>query len=384
MCCILLAFFTSLAAPLFIITLSSLKGNPLYPVYAVRLLPLFAWFGVSSLELALLVAWHRYRDAVKIIGPFRPLWKKIFFLFLALALIGVLAALTKIGFTPDKNLGSPATPFLEWQILLVLSIISVFAFLPRINLVLDDKWIAIGIYVFTVILWLSQPINPGYTATSPRAPVFEIFPFSDALIYAQSAQSALIGNGFLWPEVPARPFYIGFLTWLHLLGGQNYNNVIVLQTLVLAAFPAVLYLIGKEFGGRPLGLGISLLAIFRDINANGITLIAGNLTYSKLLLSELPAALLISLVALLSIRWMRLTKQTLWRPFLIGGILGVAALIRTQSIILLAVIIPLAFFVISNRKQWLTRFDFPCFGRCNNFYPVADTKLHSYRRICYR
>ena len=188
----LLAFLTSLAAPLFIVTLGSLKGNPLYPVYAVRLLPLFTWFGVSGLELALLVAWHRYGETVKIIGPFRLLWKKILILFLTLVLVGVLAALTKIGFTPDKNLGSPGTPFFEWQILLVLCVVSVFAFLPRINLVLDDKWIALGIYVFTVILWLSQPINPAYTATPPRAPVFEIFPFSDALIYAQSAQSALI------------------------------------------------------------------------------------------------------------------------------------------------------------------------------------------------
>ncbi|MCX6064453.1 MAG: hypothetical protein NT121_01670, partial [Chloroflexi bacterium] len=121
---------------------------------------------------------------------------------------------------------------------------------------------------FTCFLWLAQPILPGYFATPPRAPNFEIYPFSDALIYAQYAQSALVGNGFMWPDVPTRPLYITFITWLHVLAGQDYIRVIFLQTLVLAAFPAVLYLLGKEVAGRPLGLGLALLATFRDLTAN--------------------------------------------------------------------------------------------------------------------
>jgi len=218
-------------------------------------------------------------------------------------------------------------------------------------------------------------INPGFFATPPRAPNFEIYPFSDAMIYAQYAQSALVGNGFLWPDVPARPLYITFLTWLHALAGQDTTRVIVLQTLVLAAFPAVLYLLGKELGGRPLGFGLAILAAFRDLTVNAAAPFALNYTYSKLFFSEIPAALLISLFTLMVIRWMRPAPSTShacpacasaagtgepgrraalrsWYPLLAGGILGLSALIRLQSAVLLIAIIPIGFFVIPDRRKW--------------------------------
>lgn len=368
----IVALLISLGAPIFIITLNSIQENPLYSVYASRLLPLLVWFGISSVELALFIAWHRHQEIVNTLRVFRPLWKKAFFLFIAFIFIGIWIAVTKVGVaSDDRNLGSPGIPLFEWQILLVLFVISLFAFLPRNNFILNDKWIILGVYILTLVLWLAQPMNPGYSATPPRAPAFEIFPFSDPLIYAQSAQAALVGGGFLWPQVPARPFYIAFLTWLHLFGGQNYDNVIILQTLVFAIFPVILYLIGREFGGRPLGLGLSLIAILRDVNTNAVVSFANNYTYSKLFLSELPTALLLCLVTLLSIRWMRLNDQAIWRPLLIGGLLGTAMLIRTQSAILFVPIVTLAFFVISrsNRKQWLLGSVFIALGIVLTFTP---------------
>ncbi len=160
-------------------------------------------------------------------------------------------------------------------------------------------------------------------------------------------------EAFFWPEVPARPFYVGFLTWLHLLGNQNYNNIITLQTLVLAFFPVLLYSLGTEIGGWPLGLSLSLLTAFRDINSNVAAPFADNVTYSKLFLSELPAALLISLTALLVIRWLRSVDRPVWYPLLIGGVLGAATLIRLQSFVLIIVILLLAFIAIRNWNHWL-------------------------------
>ena len=46
------------------------------------------------------------------------------------------------------------------------------------------------------------------------------------------------------------------------LAGQDYNQVILVQMFVLACFPAVLYLLGKEFGSRPAGIMLALLTIF--------------------------------------------------------------------------------------------------------------------------
>ncbi len=122
---------------------------------------------------------------------------------------------------------------------------------------------------------------------------------------------------------------------------------------MLALFPVLLYLLGKEIGGRPLGVGLSLLAAFRDINSNVAVPFASNLTYSKLFLSELPTALLLSLATLLSIRWSRSSNRPAWLPLLIGSVFGAAALIRLQSSALIALILCVALFVIPDHKQWM-------------------------------
>ncbi|HSL44962.1 MAG TPA: hypothetical protein VK897_16135 [Anaerolineales bacterium] len=333
------------AVPLF-------KNDPLYLVYAARLHPILLWVGLAALELAALIAWIRYDNARTVFATLKPIWKTVIFSLVFFFLLGIVVIVTRIGITPDDNWGDAPIPFLEWQILLTLMFLGVLLFFPPVISRNRQKWIPFGIYIFTVLLWLSQPIHTAYTATTPRQPNFEIYPFSDAQFYAEYAQSALTGNGFTWPEIPARPFYVGVLTWFHLLGNQDYKNIIVLQTLVLAFFPVVLYLLGKEIGGIPLGLSLSILAAFRDINANIAVPFASNVTYSKLYLSELPAALLIGLVTLLSICWLRSSRPPAWLSLLIGGLLGAAALVRLQSSVLLVPLVVLAFFVLPNWKQW--------------------------------
>src|SRR6266498_656532 len=318
---------------------------------AERLRPLLFWFGLSSLELFASFIWNRSRDSKENFVIYRSGFRNAIFLMVLFGLLGIWIVLTKIGITRLENWGGPSVPFWGWQILLVLLVIGVCILFPAITSKINRKWIPLLIYFFTVVFWLSQPVITAYTATPPRAPNFEIYPFSDAQFYAQYAQSALIGQGFSWPEVPARPLYDAFLTWLHLLGNQNYNHVILLQTLVLAFFPVVLYILGSEIGGWPLGLSLALLTAFRDINSNVAAPFGDNVTYSKLFLSEVPTALLISLITLLTIRWTRRANHPLWIPLLIGGLLGAAALIRLQSFILVSIIMLLAILTITNRKQ---------------------------------
>ncbi len=349
----LAALLTVIVAVIFLGAVPLFQSNPLYLVYAARLRPLVMWFGLSGLELAVWIAWNRYENAKQIFVAVQPVWRRVIFLVAIFLLLGIFIFTTKIGMTPDYNWGDPPIPFLEWQIFITLIFIGFFVFFPNIFSREKQKWIPFGIYVFTLALWLSQPINPAFTATPPRAPNLEIYPFSDPQFYAQSAQSALVGNGFLWPEVPARPFYVAFLTWIHLLGFQKYSIIIALQTFVLAIFPVILYLLGREVGGKPLGIGLSLLAAFRDINSNVAVRFASNVTYSKLLLSELPTALLISLATLLSIRWLRSSKRSIWSSLLIGGLIGAAALIRLQSSILILPLTCFALFAFPDRKQWL-------------------------------
>jgi hypothetical protein len=98
----------------------------------------------------------------------------------------------------------------------------------------------------------------------------------------------LIGNGFGVDKIPQRPLYIVFLAVLHVLVGQDYGDMIVVQSIFLALFPVLLYLLGREFFGRPIGISIALLAILRDYTSNLVSPFTGNLSYSKLYLAEIP------------------------------------------------------------------------------------------------
>jgi len=354
----LLAIILVSSAPAAILILRALGKTSgfAFTAYAERLAPLAFWLALSALELAIWLIKTERRKSEDEIRATRHFFVLSAYFFVALASLAAFIVVTKLGLIRlnDGSWGQPTTPLLEWQILLALAASLVFiTFESRWRWLSQNLFPCLLIYFFTCLLWLSQPINPGYFATPPRAPNFEIYPFSDALIYAQSAQAALVGNGFLWPEVPTRPLYIAFITWLHALVGQDYTRVIVLQTLVLAVFPVVLYLLGKELVGRPLGLGLALLAAFRDLTANVAAPFALNYTYTKLFFSEIPTALLISLFTLLAIRWMREWKPG-WYPLLAGGLLGLSSLIRLQSAVVLAAVIPLGFFIVKDRKKWLT------------------------------
>ena len=330
-----------------------LHRSPVYEAYAFRVRPLQFWLGLSGLECAFLIGWNRYEQVKDILKPLRPVFIGFVAALGLLIILGLLVIATGIGITPVDNLGGPPVPYFEWQILLVLLIVGVVAYLSRTRFRINKSWASLLIYVLAVFIWWSQPINPGFTATPPRAPNFEIYPFSDPLFYAQYAQSALTGNGFYWPEIPSRPFYDALLTWFHLLGDQNYSRVIFVQSLLLAFFPVLLYLLGREIGGWPLGVGLSLLTIFRDVNSNNAVLLANNVTNSKLLLSELPTALFISLATLLLFLWRRSIHRPIWLSALIGGVIGVAVLIRLQSVVFIFVAIAMTFFMFSDRKQWL-------------------------------
>lgn len=341
-------------APLAILTLNALAVHDsgfFYAALSARLTPITAWAALSSLEFLL---YHAVKS-----GQIRQIANRP--AAIALAVLAAAAALmiaTRLGLTPlkDGSFGHPALPALEWHIVLALAFALLFPTIAQrlpstLNL---QRSTVIATYLATLALWLATPINPGWFATPPRAPNLEIYPFSDALIYAQYVQSALAGYGFMWPEIPARPFYIVILTWLHALAGQDYAAVIGLQTLFLAAFPAALYLVGNEIGGKPLGIGLAVLAALRDVAQNQAATFSYNYTYSKLYFSELPAALLMTLALWLTIRWMRRAQTPAHLPLLIGGLAGLAALIRLQSAIILAAFVLVGFFVMAGRrKAWI-------------------------------
>ncbi len=177
-----------------------------------------------------------------------------------------------------------------------------------------------------------------------------MYPFSDGAYYDHFAQSVLIGNGFKGGEIPARPMYVTLLAGFHLLAGQEYADVIAVQTLLLACFPVVLFFLGKALHSRAAGVTLALLAILREVTAVIAMPITDNASNSKLFFADLPAALAVSLWALAAVLWLRAGGRRAWLPFLVGGSLGLAMLFRTQSMFMLPAVLLLALFVY--RWKW--------------------------------
>ncbi len=330
-------------------------GNFQYSAYADRLEPFLNLIFFISLEIVALILFFAFQNWAEYRKPIQSFVKKALFIFIPLGLISFFIYLTGWGIVPGHNgdwsIGIPAVALLEWQIILAcifcVGMVALESKQKTVGLKNLDMWIGIVVWLVAATLWLSQPITPSPSALAPREPNFEVYPFIDAQVYDQFAQSVLIGNGYGENEIPQRPLYVVSLVFMHGIVGQNYDNVIILQSLWLAFFPVLLYLFGREFFGRPIGVAIALLAILRDYTSNIAAPFTGNLSYSKLYLSEIPTAMMLILFLLIGTRWIK-RGFPLFSGFMMGGILGVGILIRTQ----VAVAFPmLIFFALLTRPK---------------------------------
>lgn len=318
--------------------------------YINLLKPALDLTGYVSFEIIILIFFINLRVNLEYKKPFQKFIFNVIIVFAILGLITFIISITGLGilssYKGDWQRGLPAVALLEWQILLACIFCLVMFFVESKKRIIEtpylDLWICIAVWLSASVLWLSQPVIPNASALNPHEPNFEIYPFNDAQTYDEFAQSALVGNGFGDNRIPQRPLYIVFLIFSHALFGQDYNNIIFFQTLVFTIFPALLYLFGREFFSRPIGISIALLAILRDYTSNFVSPFTGNLSYSKLYLSEIPTAILLILFLLIGIRWIK-AGFPIFSGFLLGGILGCAMLIRTQVIVALPVIILFAF-----------------------------------------
>ncbi|MCJ7434785.1 MAG: glycosyltransferase family 39 protein, partial [Anaerolineales bacterium] len=252
----------------------------------------------------------------------------------------VFISLTRIGLTPDPAYwGEPGVPIMGWQLMLAL-ILGIVTFCISHYALRTTRYALLTplfIYIFAIILWLSVPVdvlkNSFYVSIDP--PAFQPFPYSDAGYYDWMAHSLLIGHPFQG-DIPTRPLYIVFLTFLHALFGENYKLIIAGQTALLALIPVVFYFLGKRIHSHTAGVIIAIIAIFREFTS---LLISSDTRVSntKTLLVDLPTLLLVSLACLFALRWFE--KKDIKSAFIAGGTFGVLLLLRTQSMLILPVII---------------------------------------------
>ena len=367
-----LKFIFPFAVILSIISWSSLffyhlLNYEINPYINQRLLPISTWINITSLSLIIILP--------KIFGKKEEKQKHLrikkilpFFLF-AIILFGIIH-MTGLGLhTRDVTVNDLAVPLLEWQIIYICGLMIIFIFtkngFEKINIFQEEKRVGLLVHLTPLIfiflwltasiIWIKQPLpNNNYFAPEKLPPNFETYPFSDAAKYSLEGQRIISGaiDGF----IISKPLHAVFLAFVHSVGGLDYEKAITVQTLILALFPAVLYLIGKEVHSNALGLGMGLFAIFREMNAIQASDIA-NVSNSKLLMSDFPSTLILSVLILITIKWIK-KPDGKYFVVLLGGILGALVLYRAQYLIFLPFFIAMAF--ILYRKEWKSILVFSC------------------------
>ena len=318
-----------------------------------RLSPLLLYLLILSVQLFFYILVLRKGFHAETLSVNKPIYVASLIAFCVLFLLFLFISFTRLGLTPDPAYwGEPGVPILGWGF--ILALLGGLCFLwitfyanPRFL----NIFLPLAIYLLAIVIWLSVPVdvlaNSFYMPIN--SPTFQPFPYSDAGYYDQMAQSLLIGHPYQG-QIPTRPLYIFLLAVLHLLFGENYRNIIIGQTFVLATIPVVFYYLGKKLHSRIAGVIVALFFIFRELTT---LLVSSNtrVSNSKMLLVDLPTLLLLILACLFTLRW--LEQRNSKSGLIAGGTFGLLLLLRTQSMLVLPLIIFLALLVLGWKNKLL-------------------------------
>jgi hypothetical protein len=193
------------------------------------------------------------------------------------------------------------------------------------------------IWVLAAWLWNSFAVAPTYYSSIAYPPSEQIYPLSDAFNHDAIANNVLVGEGFRFVGLEAirKPLYVAFLAILHWLSGSDYAGIVQLQVVVLALFPAALYLLGRELHSRGAGIGLAALVIFRESNSLQLGELI-NLSHAKLLMADFPAALGLGIYCLLVVVWLKRRRDQAHWALIGGGMLGFLLLLRSQHLTVIA------------------------------------------------
>jgi hypothetical protein len=221
--------------------------------------------------------------------------------WITLAGLAVVIQATGMGLIPDiVGWDFPGTPLLFSQIILALIAGNVVYIVATRTTKISDRLIFFVIWAAALGVWAAQPMQPTHYSLEPNAPNFMYTPYSDAALLMMNAEDMLIGEGFQFPA--EKPLYNVLLGLLTALGGHDYNTIILLQVGTLAFFPAVVYLFSVGMDQRLAGLVAAVALILREQNAIALSSRI-NVSHSKLIMTDFPAALGMAVFGLLFVKW---------------------------------------------------------------------------------
>ncbi len=318
-----------------------------------RLRPLLLWLLFLSAQAILFLPTFRYYATMrKIKLPTRILRASVVILLVFLG-IASLMSWTRIGLEPDRiGWDNPGAPVLALQLFAVViagvSILGISLWInrvikkyPKVNrlggrFIHVDMILGALIWLTAILMWSAEPLTPTYFSPQVQAPNFEFYPYSDASLHDRAGQNLIIGEGY--QPVVEKPLYSLFLGLTHLLVGQDYRDVINIQVALLALFPVVVFLLSTRFHHRLTGLFAAGLLIFRETNTIALSPQI-RVSHSKLLMTDLPAAFLISIFIMALFWWLSNSDSRREGAILAGGTLGVTLLVRSQAILLIPVVL---------------------------------------------
>lgn len=309
-----------------------------------RLRPVFFLTLLLCLQSLALLSSQRSEKTEK--EPLRPFLVPILASSFSLAVVAGIVSLTRLGLQPDRaGWDPPGVPLMTTQVFLawLLSLLftaGIAAIEKRKLVSIRREWIiCVVLWLFAVVLWSSQPLSSTFFSPRGTAPNFAFYPYSDAATHDLVAQNILVGEGF--GSAVEKPLYSLFLVLAHVIVGQDYANVVIFQIGVVAIFPALLYLIGAKLHSPLAGGLLAIVVILREANAIALS---GqlNVSHVKLLMTETPTALALAALCLVGLRWME-AKPSSRTSLLMGGLFGAVALLRSQTLVFLPLLLLLAF-----------------------------------------
>ena len=213
---------------------------------------------------------------------------------------------------------------------------------------LIEMFIIVAIWATASIIWTNTPYSNSYFLTAPQSPDGHYWPSSDARLMDLGGQYLIIGGKLETPYFSEKPFYSLFLGLLHFFFGQNYETITNVQIIIFALLPVFIYLLGKIFSNRILGIGLAIFAISKEMNAIFSTYKI-SVSHSRLMMTEFPTALLLVILTYIMVKWIRTESSSKGYPLLTGILLGIAVFIRTNSVIVVFAV--LAFILIILREN---------------------------------
>ena len=340
-------------------------GNATYFAMSKRLLPLCIWLlSVSVIAIGVSVLLQN-NDLMKTPIADKENWRLIIITFVIMVLFFLFTAW--IFPQLSEQLWWSSVPILITQIFVAWILANLimlipgrfYSEIPGFIRTHADLLIFILIWIISAVLWVNQPFDPNSEEFSltpqqqqfifPRRPNYELYPRFDSETYFQVSESIVTGGG-IYRSID-KPLFLaieGFFNWI---AGGSFEKMLNLQTILLASFPAVVYLLGSKLHSRIAGLFTASLSILQGIN--GIRLMAT----TSVLLSEPFMQLWTAIIALSAfLAFKDPGKHRVSRFIFLGGMLGLSALVRLNTVVIVPFIllIILIFYFRERKKFYLT------------------------------